>query len=118
MVGNNNLLIFSCGVDEFSETQIVNAVNQTNYLVDNLVINILAADRMFASQAASQPLSEPGYKSEPILHTLLRTQRFHDGNANVFVVDILFRNMLTSILHTYFFNCPSLRLAWIPFASL
>jgi hypothetical protein len=57
MAGNNDLLIFSCGIDEFSETQIVNAVNQTNYLVDNLVVNIMAANRMFASQV--NPFQSP-----------------------------------------------------------
>jgi hypothetical protein len=94
---------FSCGVDLLSESQIVDAVNGLNYSIDNLIANVLAAEQCF-SPPSDPDRNPPKLNTDAALLAFLNNSRLSDGNARVFVVEFLLRNLIISALHTHFFE--------------
>jgi hypothetical protein len=91
-------LLFSSRVDSCSEREIVEALQQINYEIDNLVLNILVAQ-----QTSDSPMN-PHVKPDPTLLSYLNGHPFSDANARVLVVEYLLRNMIFVRLHAHYFD--------------
>ena len=95
-------LFFSCRLDEFSEVEVVNELRDINYLVDNLLLNIMAADQSIRSPP------KPGFNLAPDIVTVdgLPTLLNHlsAGNARDLVVEVLLRDSIFGLLHANFFD--------------
>ena len=88
-------LIFGCGIDQFSEGKIINELSYINYLVDDLIQNMLDTKRTSRSQS---PL---GKNVDPVANETIQSF-FSDcglteGNAREFVINFLFRDILLSV---------------------
>lgn len=94
-------LLFSSRVDSCSEREIVEALQQINYKIDNLVLNILVAQQ--TSHSPTGPIN-PHVKPDPTLLSYLNGHPFSDANARVLVVEYLLRNMIFVRLHAHYFD--------------
>ena len=92
-------LLFSCGVDRFSESEIIDKLELINYLVDNLVITILCrADETFTLSCVPETSPDSDTDIVSILTKLSAK------NALNFLVDFLLRKVVVSSLHAVFFR--------------
>ena len=95
-------LLFSCRVDDFSESDALNAVHRLNFLVDGLVLNIIANNRTSRSRT---DVSYPTIQDMPdALGRFLMGHRLTDADARDLVTEFLLRNLVFSLLHTHYFD--------------
>jgi hypothetical protein len=94
--------LFACSVDQCSETEIVEEVHQLNYLVVNLIVNLLDADTSFTPRNCTRNHSNS--ENVPDLLTLLNNRQISDGDAKVFVIEFLLRSLIFTILHAHYFD--------------
>jgi hypothetical protein len=99
-------LLFSCRVDTFSEIDALNAVQRLNYLVDGLIVNIIANHHPSGSGFdACYPTNQDSDDSDA-LGKFLKSHRLTDVDARDFVAEFLLRNLVFSLLHTHYFDGP------------
>ena len=90
-------LLFQCGVDDLSENEIVNAVNDLNYLIDSLISNI-------------QAITPNGHREDSksvsggVLHKMLDGCRLTVEDARHLVAEFFLRDLIISLLHVHFFS--------------
>jgi len=98
-------LLFSCGVDGLSEIQIFESVQDINYLIDNLITNILAVDHsLTTSQSNCGSRKYLHSESDIAALTVLSDCRLSRGNARVLAVEFILRNVIITTLHAHYFE--------------
>lgn len=95
-------LSFACGVDELSETQVLDELNHLNYCIDNMIMNIMAADQSLRPQCTHQKPAESA--CDTVLLAFIRNSQLSDQNARNVVVENHLRNLIFSLLHIHFFD--------------
>ena len=99
---NSDDLLFSCGVDDISETDIVHSVHGINYLIDNLISNILINAHSSTPLAISRPPSSQCFDLG--LLAILKDHMSTEEDAKIFLVEFLLRSLILTIIHLYFFD--------------
>jgi hypothetical protein len=89
---------YMCGVDDFSETDIRDAVLHINYLVDNFIFGILVSNNNFRNQEG--PKAVPGAE----LHKYLKDCRLSEGDVREIIVEFFLRDLIFSVLYTHYFE--------------
>jgi hypothetical protein len=100
----NSVDIFSCGIDRVSESEAVDAVLQLNYLVNNLIVNILAVGLSSTPRSDNHVHSKLTVDLELLTFLINHRDRFSDDEATLFVVEFIFRSLIFTIIHTHFFD--------------
>lgn len=102
MAMSSDGIFFTSGVDELSETEVLDAVNQLNYCIDNLMLNITAADESSHSHCN---LRKPTVSDcDATILAILNNSQLSDRHARDFVVENHLRNLICTLLHTHFFD--------------
>ena len=73
--------LYTCGVDDFSETEIRDAVAHLNYLIDNLIVGILVSNN-----AQEELKAVPGDE----LHEYLKDCWLSEGDVRELIVEFFF----------------------------
>lgn len=102
MAMSSHQLFFSSGVDQLSETQVLDALHLLNYSIDNLIVNIIAADRLLPSHRNHKLPTDSA--CDAALLAFLRNSRLSDGDARSFVVENHLRNLVLILIHIHFFD--------------
>ena len=89
-------LLFSCNINSLSQSQIVNQVNELNYLVDNFIMNIMAVDHHTLETHTN--FRKP--QQSNVCATFLYNLSFE--NAKEIIAEFFIRNMIFNVLHTHF----------------
>jgi hypothetical protein len=97
-------LLYQCGVDDLSETEIVDAVHHLNYDIDRLIINVMAIDKDARPQSGSQEVSNP--VPGGVLHKALEDCWLSKASARDMVVEFFLRDLIVQLLHTHYFDGP------------
>ena len=95
-------LIFGCGIDQYSELEIIDELSFINHLVDNLIQNILDAKLTSRSQSPSESNVDPT-ANEPIW-SLFSDCGITEGNVREFIVDFFFHDILLTTIHSHYFD--------------
>jgi len=93
-------LLFSCNIDSLSECQIVDQVNELNYLVDNFIMNILDSEVDHHTLESHTNFRKP--QQSNVCATFLYNLSFK--NAKEIIAEFFIRNMILNVLHTHFFD--------------
>ena len=91
-------LMFSCKIDKYSQVEILDDLQQLNYVVDELMLNIMASDKTIRSPPV------PGTTADSDNGILDLIKKLSAGNARDFVVEILLRESIYASLHANFFE--------------
>jgi uncharacterized membrane protein YozB (DUF420 family) len=100
----NSVDIFSCGIDRVSESEVVDAVHQLNYLVNNLIANILAVGLSSTPRSDKRVHSKLTVDLELLTFLINHRDRFSDDEATLFVVEFIFRSLIFTIIYTHLFD--------------
>jgi hypothetical protein len=104
MTETDYLDVYACGVDDFSETEIVEAVNHLNYLIDNLIADLLVINYNFSSSSStgSREVFKP--VSGGVLHSSLEGWCLSEGEVRDLIVEFFLRDMILASVYTQFFE--------------
>jgi hypothetical protein len=91
---------YMCGIDDFSETEIRDSVENLNYLIDCLILGILVSRNQDFPRAREELKPVPGGE----LHEYLKDCRLSEGDAREVIVEFFMRDMIFSLLYTHFFE--------------
>jgi len=86
--------LYTCGVDDFSETEIRDAVEHLNYLIDNLIVGILVSNN-----AQEELKAVPGDE----LHEYLKDCWLSEGDVRELIVEFFLRDLIFFVTLYLFF---------------
>lgn len=98
---SSHQLFFTSGIDDLSETQVVDDLHLLNYSIDNLIISIIAADHSLPHRRNQIPTESA---CDAALLEYLRKSKLSDRDARAFVIDNHLRNLILTLVHIHFFK--------------
>ena len=101
-------ILFDCSIDKSSERDIVDALSGLNYLVDNFIFNLLMSNQLQGSPLFAVPspafVNVPKSTLDQGLLTYLTEHCSTAEDAWNTTIDFFLRNIIFSLIHTYFFD--------------